>query len=340
MTRHRSDPRGGERGQTLALFAIFLVVLLGATGFVIDVGGAWSQERTQQKAADVAALAGATAEANNASRADIIAAALASAQKNGYAASEVQVNIPPVDGAYAPGGSQSGVLSTNDCSTPAEYPCWVQVKINRAHGNSFAAVLGQTSWNVGASAVAVGGIANTVTSGAAPIQFNYKAVEPSNNPGTEKGYCDPQGGPHCAPNTSFPVATLQFAWTTFCVDHPNNCNVDSATAKAIINGGGFQIQITQNMYLGPNNHGQMSDVCMALVAEYPNGGDLPVAVSDDNGNLLGWWIWHFDPTQTTCTGQITIAGYFVSDQTDTLPLTISAGGGSTTFGIPVVRLVE
>lgn len=327
-----------QRGQTLVLFSLFLVSLLAATGLVIDAGGAWAQERSEQKAADSAALAGATAEANGGLRTAIIAAAVASAQANGYSASEVQVNMPPTQGAYAPGGSQSGPLSTNDCSSAAETPCWVEVIINRTHSNAFASVVGQSSWPVSARGVAVGGFANAANN-AAPIQFNYKAVGKADR-GTEKLYCDPQGGPNCAPNTSFPLTAGQFAWTTFCVDHPNNCNVDSATAKAMITGGGFSYTVSLGMYLGPNNHGQMSDVCMALVAQYPNGADLSVAVSNDNGDMVGFWVWHFDPTQTTCTGHITLAGYFVDDITSSLPLTISAGGNRSTYGQVVVRLVE
>lgn len=47
-----------ERGQTLTLFALMLVVMLLAAGLVVDVGWALSQQRTAQNAADFAALAG------------------------------------------------------------------------------------------------------------------------------------------------------------------------------------------------------------------------------------------------------------------------------------------
>ena len=105
------------RGQIVPLFALLLIAMLGVAGLVVDVGGSWGQERTQQKVADTAALAGATTVANGALRAEIIQAATDSAVANGYLASEVTINIPPTQGAYAPGGSQSGALSTNDCST-------------------------------------------------------------------------------------------------------------------------------------------------------------------------------------------------------------------------------
>ena len=100
-----------EKGQVLVVFALMLVALLASAGLVIDLGGSWAQVRSEQKVADIAALAGATAETNGATRAQIIQTAMDSAIANGFDATEVQVNIPPTTGAYAPGGSASGPLS-------------------------------------------------------------------------------------------------------------------------------------------------------------------------------------------------------------------------------------
>src|SRR4029077_2616362 len=99
----RQDRRERERGQALPLFVLMLIALLAATGLVVDSGSAWAQERSQQKVSDVAAIAGATKEANHGTRAEIIAAATASAVANGYAPGEIQVNIPPASGKFAPG---------------------------------------------------------------------------------------------------------------------------------------------------------------------------------------------------------------------------------------------
>jgi hypothetical protein len=332
-----------ERGQTIPLFALFLTVMLAGTAFVVDIGGAWGQGRTQQKVADVAALAGATAETNGATKSGIIAAAKASALANGYADSEVTVNIPPTSGAYAPGGSLSGTLSTNDCSTAALYPCWVEVVISRQHANTFAAVVGQGSWNVSERGVAVGGIANAVTNGISPLMFNFSSVQASDN-GTEKVYCMAQTV-HCPPNATWPMSTapvgqMQFAWTDFCAAHPETCNVDTAHTIDLINGGGKQIEVYLGMYLGPGNKGGHDNVCKALKDKYSTGADLPVAISDDNGHLVGFWIWHFDPSSSDCTGDPNIAGSFVSDITKTLPLTINPNGDAATFGEYVVSLVE
>jgi hypothetical protein len=336
--------RGGSRerraGQSLVLFAICLTALVAVAGLVVDIGGSWSQSRGQQKIADVAALAAATRETNGGTRAQIIQAAIDSAAANGYLASEVAVNIPPLNGKYAPGGSESGPLSTNDCSTPLKYPCWIEVVVNREHSNSFSRVVGLNTFGVTARGVAVGGVANAVKNGIAPLMFNYKSVTAYG--GTETVYCDPQPG-KCDPNSSWPIddALPQYAYTTFC-ESPIDCNVNSADAVTIVEDGNFQISVNLSMYLGPHNGGQKTDVCKALLDQYPSGGDMPVAINDDNGNLIAFWMWHLDVANSDCNGTEgeQLSGWFVSDITSTLPLTITAGGGVSTFGEHVVRLVE
>ena len=344
-TRPRRRP---EAGQALVLFALSLVGLLTIAGLVVDVGGAWAQVRTEQKVADVAAMAGATAEANGATRAQIIQTAIDSAVANGYAAGEVQVNIPPTSGKYGPGGSEyiprpvgnllPGSWHDNDCTDSTKYPCWVEVIINRAHSNSFSRVVGINSFGVTARGVAVGGILNTITNGASPIMFNYGALTTYGS--TPTTYCDPHPS-KCSPNSSWPLEPNQYAWTTYCLS-PVNCNVNSADAKALIEGGNFQISITMDMYLGPHNNGQKTSVCKALLDQYPNGGDLSVAINDDDGKLVGFWVWHLDTANSDCNGAggQQLSGWFVNDITDTLPLTITAGGSTTTFGNYGVRLVE
>lgn len=340
FTRGRQRSRGARDGQTLVLFALSLTAFVAIAGLVVDVGGAWSQSRSQQKAADVAALAGATKETNGGLRDAIIQTAIDSAVANGYSASEVTVNIPPTSGKYAPGGSQSGPLSTNTCSTAALSPCWIEVVINRSHANSFSRVLGMNSFAVGARGVAVGGIANAVSNGAAPLMFNYKSLQ--KNGSNKTTFCDPQPG-KCPTNSSWPTDDFgpQFSWTTFCMSNVN-CNVNSADAKNIISGGNFQIEVTLAMFLGPHNQGQKTAVCHDLLDQYPNGADLPVAINDDDGKLIAWWIWHLDTAGSDCEGKNgeQLSGWFVSDATATLPLTIVAGGGTATFGQSIVRLVE
>ena len=54
MNRHSSSR---QRGQILVLFALSLVAIIAAVGLVLDGGSAFAQRRSEQNAADVAALA-------------------------------------------------------------------------------------------------------------------------------------------------------------------------------------------------------------------------------------------------------------------------------------------
>ena len=79
------------------------------------------------------------------------------------------------------------------------------------------------------------------------------------------------------------------------------------------------------MYLGlPADRGLPQ-----LLDTYPDGGDLAVSINDDNGNLIGLWIWQLDTANSDCEGADgdVLSGWFVTDVTDTLPLTITAGAG-------------
>jgi Flp pilus assembly protein TadG len=60
-TQTNQRARFGERGQTLPLICLFMVVLLGMAGMVIDLGNGYLQRRSTQNVADAAALAGAMA---------------------------------------------------------------------------------------------------------------------------------------------------------------------------------------------------------------------------------------------------------------------------------------
>ena len=343
----RKRLRHHERGQVLVLFALSLVAIVASVGLVLDAGGAYAQQRNEQRVADLAALAGATTEANCWSgcavgsltpRQAIIEAATASAGANGFSPSEMTVNIPPADGKYAGKGG--------DCSTALSMPCWIEVIVTRNHRNGFASVVGQTTWSVSARAVAVGGVENGVSNGATPIMFNLAAVQASDR-GTLKSYCDPQNK-KCDPGQNpVPTGDAQFNWTNFCAS-PSGCNLSSSSAKNIITGGGIPFTVSLGMSLGPNNDGQHTSVCHTLLDTYPNGADLPVAIekpdpsNPKNAILVGFWMWHFDAANTNCQGEDgeLIAGYFVQDLSTTLPLTITPGGGKATIGEFIVRLVE
>ena len=94
----RSTGRSGrERGQTLVLFVIVSVVLVGAVAIVTDVSWLWVNQQRTQRAADAAALAGAIylpgdpATAYNTARAE--------AAKNGYIHGSNGIVVTPVQDA-------------------------------------------------------------------------------------------------------------------------------------------------------------------------------------------------------------------------------------------------
>lgn len=134
----RTDPRA-RPGTVLVLFAIVLVVLLGITGLVLDLGMMMASRRQAQNAADSAALAAAMELMRGGTPATARAAALAYVQTyNGLTDAATTVNIPP-----APGGPHAGD------------PHFAEVILTRPFQTVFIQVLGgATQRQVGARAVA------------------------------------------------------------------------------------------------------------------------------------------------------------------------------------------
>lgn len=98
MARRR--PRN-ERGAMLAFVAVVMVGVMGALAMALSVGAANRQRRIAQTAADAAAITGGIQLNRAKVSAAVVAAARNSAIANGFAASEITVNYPPVTGARA-----------------------------------------------------------------------------------------------------------------------------------------------------------------------------------------------------------------------------------------------
>jgi Flp pilus assembly protein TadG len=128
-----------ERGQTLIFVALALSCVLGLVGVATDVGLLFHFKRNLQIAADSAAIAGALQLKIN--TAAVSSAAMAAAAKNGVS-SGVAVNNPPSSGPH---------------SASAAY---VEVIITQSEPLFFARVLGLSSMNVAARAVATNGASN------------------------------------------------------------------------------------------------------------------------------------------------------------------------------------
>jgi hypothetical protein len=137
--------RPRERGQILVLFGGAAFVLLVIAALAFDVGAALVERRDEQNAADAAALAGARylVDSDPDGETKARAAALAIALDNGFDDLEtdenVLVHIPPIHGAYA------------------AFPNMIEVQIEAVRPSIFAGVIGQTSWPIGAYAVATNG---------------------------------------------------------------------------------------------------------------------------------------------------------------------------------------
>jgi hypothetical protein len=133
-----TEPRA-ERGQILVIFAFSLMVIFGIAALVFDGGVMLLEKRTQQNAADAAALAGARFLPGNPGAAQ--AAAIDLAEKNGFTngsnGQTVTVNWPPASGPNA------GCLGCIEVLIDAEKPSF------------FAGIWGILSHDVGSRAVGV-----------------------------------------------------------------------------------------------------------------------------------------------------------------------------------------
>jgi hypothetical protein len=147
-----TDPRAGQRGQILILFAGGLILMLAIAALVFDVGQNLLDRRTEQNVSDAAALAGARyvhtanytyhggcAAAPGGMRAVNAACSLAS--DSGYVDGQngrtVRIDLPPI----AP-------------STFSGLPGYVEVTIGNTRPSFFAGVLGVANQNTAALGVA------------------------------------------------------------------------------------------------------------------------------------------------------------------------------------------
>jgi hypothetical protein len=141
--------RSDNRGQTTVLTLVFMVVLLGMSALVLDVGSWYRSDRALQQTADAAALAG--AQALPESTGDASNLAVEYANKNG-------------GGLGGAGISFSGSVMANDT---------IKVNMTRQAPGFFSKVFGLKSVTVGAHAAARVGTFNAAEY-AAPIGVDEK----------------------------------------------------------------------------------------------------------------------------------------------------------------------
>lgn len=167
LPKHRRSttrPRGfwrrarrPQQGQTLVLFALMMIVMMGGLGLVLDIGYDVGQRRTMQNAADAAALAGANALSQGGA---VLTTVNTVATQNGVPNSaNVTCNFvndtPTVVGA---------------CSdTPPSGATGVQVRVTEQHATFVLRALGQTTSGTAATATAQVQILSSINGGDAPF---------------------------------------------------------------------------------------------------------------------------------------------------------------------------
>ncbi len=334
-TPHKpSEPttQRGQRGQILVVFALAAVAIIASVGLVLDGGDTFAQRRTQQNAADIAALAGANTYFNasgnpTAKQTAALAAARTAATRNGYTHGQ--------DGAAV-------TVTVNPVSSGA----MVTVDITRPHPNAFAGIVGIASWDVSVTAAAQAGTIDTGV-GSAPWILSINAF---NTDGTPK-YTTPTAFGEA--NGDYPVSGLDVAWT----DYNGNDNVNTTEVSQIISGVNVVTSTFDvGQYLGQQNEGFHNSL-FTDVNTYLAGKDVPVPVTgpcpagsvNTDGCFVGWAMFHV--TSASGGSDKTITGYILGDFTSQ-PLTIgectpaqqaadSCGLiPSSPFGGYVVRLTE
>ena len=161
MRRHPVDRDTRARGQSLALFAVSLTVMILGVGLVIDGGNALAQRRASQNASDLAALAGARIVAEwiggdtvNGIDANVVSSITQSVAANG--ATPLAFGSPNGPRYVDQNGGFTGWVGGG--TIPANT---VGVKLNtsRTWTPYFLRIVGMNSWTAGADATARGGYA-------------------------------------------------------------------------------------------------------------------------------------------------------------------------------------
>ena len=254
----RRDER--QRGQILVIFALSLTALLGITGLAVDAGSTFAQQRSQQSASDLAALAAANDYLINGSTTAAVDRARTVAAANGFthAANSTVVAVSL--------GTSGGFTA--------------RVTITALHHNVMATVLGMPTWEVTTEGTAAAGFPD-FAHGASPFIFSADAFQTDGTPlyQTPTNFGETNG--------DVPTSGLDFAWTNY-----GTGNVDTTEVGEIIDGTRvIDKELQFGEYIGQHNNGNHTAL-FDPVDTHLAGRDLPVAVVDSSGNFAGWATFH------------------------------------------------
>jgi Flp pilus assembly protein TadG len=298
-----------QGGQVLVVFALSLVAIVAMTGLVIDGGATFVQRRDMQNVADAAAMAAGYSYSLDSDTDNARTAARGTAASNGYIHGSGGVTVDVTWD--APGGAGRHFIVT----------------ITKPHQNSFAGVIGMSSWAVTTTATVEGGWPNAVT-GAMPIIFNQLAFDGNGaGPGNDRWYAEPDPGAEDVPKDA-----LKFNWTMYC----DSCNADSSTVDDLINGGGETQTVSLDDKISPLNAGAHSTLFSDLSKWI--GKEFSVPVVDDSGLMVGWATFHLTGSVGGSTKQI--KGYFVSPVNPYAMTVVDGGRAGGNVGSYSVKLVN
>jgi hypothetical protein len=278
-----------ERGQTILLTVVFLVVLMGCAALTLDVGVWFREQRQAQATADAAALAG--AQALPASPSDALTWAQQYADSNGG------------------GVAADDITLRNDFATDDT----VAVKVTRTAPSFFASIFSFGNVDVHAHAAARAGVPEEVE-GAAPIVVNK--LHPL------------LSGPGCPcfhQETTLPLAKTGAPGAFGMVDFDNSgSNGNPDLADWVQNG--FEGMLDLGPYdSDPGakfNGGGLTQALDARVGTellFPVFDTLDQVGSNAQYDVIGWVAFHLDcfglaVGSTDCTNQNgnnqTLTGYF------------------------------
>ncbi len=328
--RHR-----GQRGQIIVLFALALVAMVAMVGLILDGGSAFAQRRSEQNASDLAALAAANDLIVNQGSANWLATARSVAAQNGY-----------TDGV----GGVTVEVTCKNCPGQTLDPAYdgvqVTVHISAPHPNSFASIVGMTSWDVGATATSKTGWPDT-SIGPGPFIVSQDVFDSTGKAKTcadEDHVCTLSH-----PVNDTPTVATDFTWTDFSYDKlcEDTGNVNDNDLQNYMDGrANFSLTLTFGCYIAQHNDGVMNNIVDRLQALAPI--TFPIPVVDASGAFVGWASFHLtaaDPGgrngeitgwfETTCVDNHCAA--FQNQQLDVK----SPGFGTPTFnGTYVLKLVN
>jgi Flp pilus assembly protein TadG len=257
-----STKREREGGQIIVLFALAMIAIIAMVGLVLDGGSAFSQRRSEQASADLAALAAANAMLLKGDEDEATALARAVAAENGWT--------------HGTGGTV--------VTTAFDYTTGIQVKvdISALHDNNFVGIVGMPTWRVGVTATAKTGNGPDTATGAAPMIFSIDAFGEGGEP--KDIYTDPLNPyPFGETNNDAPETAGDFAWTNYGIGKVNSDEVrDIIHCSLVINR-----TMHRNEYVGQENQGNhttlYTDVDNKMIDKC-----YPVPVVDHNGIFQGW----------------------------------------------------